>query len=241
MNTKEFKPYSLTNIIEVLLGYVGIVWRRFTWKRAVSITLCYALFYLLLEYPHKIIALIYFTVSSIGYFLFLMFCFKKNGIRDYLIANYGTDKGYCIYEAILSCAFFLPGASLVYLNLCFSNDPFFNYFSQPFKDITYQVFFWVGLVSKLWSAVLVSVDIYYYRDMFLEKKIVPFQTRGIYRLFKNPMYGIGHLHAYSIAISYSSLFGLVAAAFNQIAIFVFYFVHEKPFIKQLYQNKPLKN
>ena len=84
---------------------------------------------------------------------------------------------------------------------------------------------------------MVSIDIYYWKDMFLWKKITQFVITGPYKFLTNPMYGIGQLPAYALAVWYRSETGLIAAFVNQLLIFTFYYTTEKKFIKKVYLNK----
>lgn len=61
---------------------------------------------------------------------------------------------------------------------------------------------------------------------------------GPYRVLRNPMYGVGQLHAYGIAILMSrSWNGLMAAAVCHAPIYVFYFRAELPFIRRTYLTR----
>src|SRR5437879_10511727 len=51
---------------------------------------------------------------------------------------------------------------------------------------------------------------------------------GPYRFFKNPMYTVGYLQVYGLALLAGSLPGLAAALFDQAAILTFYRAVEKP-------------
>ena len=92
----------------------------------------------------------------------------------------------------------------------------------------------MGFVVKIWAAKVVSIDIYYWKDMFLGRKISKFAVIGPYKYFNNPMYGIGQLPAYAIAIFYGSMYGLLAVFFNQALLFSFYYIIEKNFINRTY-------
>ena len=94
-----------------------------------------------------------------------------------------------------------------------------------------------GFIIKIWAAKVVSVDIYYWKDMFLGRKICDFAVTGPYKYFSNPMYGIGQLPAYAAALWYGSASGLIAAILNQLLIFSFYFLAEKKFIKRVYLSE----
>jgi protein-S-isoprenylcysteine O-methyltransferase Ste14 len=72
--------------------------------------------------------------------------------------------------------------------------------------------------------------------MFMGRKISDFVLSGPYKYFKNPMYGIGQLPGYAMAIWYGSKYGLIAACLNQGLIFLFYFLVERKFIQRIYQT-----
>ena len=245
---ENFRPYSLHNIVHSVFGYAGIVLKRMTLLRGIVIVFNFLFAaYLSSEYHVKspLIAFLYVIVGSILYTAYLCLVYRKNGIRDYLIKKYGEEKAYNIYEAWLAFFFFHSGVALVYFNLCFPSDgeALFSWLAirVPFIEVNlqyvlYLALFSVGLVAKLWSAIMVGVDIYYCRDMFLKRNVIEFCHAGIYKYFKNPMYGIGHLHAYSIPLQYNSLPGYLVAILNQMLIFVFYYGFEKPFIVDFHKE-----
>ena len=51
---------------------------------------------------------------------------------------------------------------------------------------------------------------------------------------KNPMYGVGNLHAYAGALVLQSSWGLLFAAVCHASIFAFYRIVEYPFIRRTY-------
>jgi protein-S-isoprenylcysteine O-methyltransferase Ste14 len=105
-------------------------------------------------------------------------------------------------------------------------------------SVTAISLFTIGSVTKLWAAHVVTVDIYYWKDMFVGHKISEFVGSGPYRWLKNPMYGVGQLPAYAVALWYGSLWGLVAAIMNQGLIFLFFYMVEKPFMRRVYGAAP---
>ena len=88
-----------------------------------------------------------------------------------------------------------------------------------FIGITVMVF---GFVIKLWGYTLIGIELHYYKDMFLDRKAdVGFVKQGIFLYTDNPIYGLGNLQLYGLAITNRSLLGLVAGILSQLAIFVF--------------------
>lgn len=63
-------------------------------------------------------------------------------------------------------------------------------------------------------------------------------VHGPYRWLKNPMYGVGNLSAYGMALIERSWVGLVASAVAQICIYTFYFCHERQFVRRYYRANP---
>jgi protein-S-isoprenylcysteine O-methyltransferase Ste14 len=85
-----------------------------------------------------------------------------------------------------------------------------------------------GGLTKFWAARTLGERAYYWHNFFFTAERVPLNTRGPYRFLKNPMYTVGYLPLYGLALFTMSLPGLLAAAFDQAAILVFHRTVEKP-------------
>ena len=86
----------------------------------------------------------------------------------------------------------------------------------------------VGMGTKLWAARSLGAGAYHWRDTFDPAATEAVADRGPYRWLRNPMYTVGYLHAYGIALLADSGVGLLAAGFDQAAILAFYYWVEKP-------------
>ena len=92
----------------------------------------------------------------------------------------------------------------------------------------------VGVATKVWAAATLG-DGYYWHNFFTRTdRIVP-KAAGPYRWLKNPMYTVGYLPVYGLALATASLVGLVAALFDQCAILTFYHLVEKPHFERVSQ------
>jgi protein-S-isoprenylcysteine O-methyltransferase Ste14 len=91
----------------------------------------------------------------------------------------------------------------------------------------------VGLGVKLWAARTLGADAYYWHNFFDPENARGPVTTGPYRYLANPMYTVGYLHTYGLALITASLPGLIAAGFAQAAIIAFYLIVEKPHFEQL--------
>lgn len=94
----------------------------------------------------------------------------------------------------------------------------------------------IGLGVKAWAARTLGGDAYYWHNFFdPERARAPVAT-GPYRFVSNPMYTIGYLQTYGLALILGSLPGLIAAVFAQASILAFYLTIEKPHFESLHRT-----
>jgi protein-S-isoprenylcysteine O-methyltransferase Ste14 len=86
----------------------------------------------------------------------------------------------------------------------------------------------VGVGTKWWARATLGGDAYYWANFFDDTDAVTPTRAGPYRYLRNPMYTVGYLHAYGLAVATASLPGVVAALFAQAAILAFHRLVEKP-------------
>ncbi|MFH1452134.1 MAG: methyltransferase [archaeon] len=152
-------------------------------------------------------------------------------IRAWMIKKFGERKAYSIYEVLLGLMFMNGAFAIVQLTYAHQNT--FHVSSIIIWTISAIVFI-VSFGSKLWATWLTGLDIYYYKDLFLHKKTDNFVLSGPYKIFKNPMYGIGYLYGYLGALIMQSLDGLIFVAICHLSIYIFYFLVERPFVRKTY-------
>lgn len=92
----------------------------------------------------------------------------------------------------------------------------------------------LGVAVKLWAAATLGADGYYWRDFFAPETRPAPTIAGPYRWLRNPMYTVGYVQTYGLALLVASLPGLVAAVFSQGAIVAFYRLVERPHYQRLY-------
>jgi protein-S-isoprenylcysteine O-methyltransferase Ste14 len=228
------KAYQFLILLISMAGYVpknATIIRTFTFVSSVALA-----FYLGKFQPYNSeLAILYFIFSEIFYLGFITITLSENGLRNWFIKRWGNEnEGYLAYEAVLGILFFHNGVSIGYIA---SSTPggFSGFIPVNFLFLLVAIMFISGFTIKILAAKVVSIEIYYWKDMFLGKKICDFVVTGPYKYFSNPMYGIGQLQAYATAIWYGSKYGLLAAFVNQVLIFLFYYLVEKKFIKRVYQ------
>jgi protein-S-isoprenylcysteine O-methyltransferase Ste14 len=225
----------LKRLLHTILSISGIIPEHTTLIRVIFIgASLFVSFLVLPDYQQIDYAVAYISISTIVYFGFIFLVLPENGLRVKWIALQGEEKAYLYYEGILAFAFFHNGASLSFISLSTAGSGFWGDISPATTSGVFLILFVVGLVVKIWSAYVVGIPIYYWKDMFVGRKLGDFIVTGPYKYFDNPMYGIGLLQVYAMAVYYNSLYGLVFGAINQFLVFLFYFTAEKPFIRRTY-------
>jgi protein-S-isoprenylcysteine O-methyltransferase Ste14 len=98
------------------------------------------------------------------------------------------------------------------------------------------VLIFTGVWIKVWAARRLGYAAYYWYNFFAADDWVAPDPPGPYRFLKNPMYTLGYLQTYGLALYFGSALGLIAAAFDQAAILAFYYLVEKPHFELLTQG-----
>jgi protein-S-isoprenylcysteine O-methyltransferase Ste14 len=94
----------------------------------------------------------------------------------------------------------------------------------------------VGLGTKLWAARTLGSDAYYWHNFFDPDEAIGPVASGPYRFISSPMYTVGYLQTYGLALALRSFPGLIVAGFLQVSILIFYFLIEKPHFQRLHRS-----
>jgi protein-S-isoprenylcysteine O-methyltransferase Ste14 len=90
----------------------------------------------------------------------------------------------------------------------------------------------LGVGTKLWAAATLGGKAYYWYNFFAPAAPVAASNTGPYRYLKNPMYTVGYLQTYGLALITGSLPGLIASACDQAAILAFHWRVESAHFKR---------
>jgi len=93
----------------------------------------------------------------------------------------------------------------------------------------------IGLGTKLWAARTLGSDAYYWHNFFDPEAAIGRVSSGPYRFISSPMYTVGYLQTYGLALILRSLPGLIASVFAQVAILAFHYLVEKPHFERLHR------
>jgi protein-S-isoprenylcysteine O-methyltransferase Ste14 len=223
------------DVVEILLAMSGIVVRRLQVMTVLALGVSFAVYYLVLVPQANLTwAVWYFVWATVVHYMLLFGVFARtdNNWAKRLINRYGEERGYALYETWMGFVFCHNGLSTGYI--CAASPVGLEFVPAAVLPAVGIACSLIGLPIKVWATRVVGIDTYYYKDLFLRRPVSEFKVEGPYRFLNNPMYGVGHLHGYGVALLSGSLAGIVAVAFNQLCIWTFYFLVEKPHIHEMY-------
>src|SRR3989454_11988137 len=172
------------------------------------------------------IALAYHLASRLAYVLYVGVTLKRQDRDGYLPRRHGPEAAFRRFRRVAAIVMANDAVSLGVLCLVSANT---LHLGLP-RGLTIAVgagLALVGVATKMWAAATLG-DGYYWRNFFTPAdRIVP-KAAGPYRWLKNPMYTVGYLPSYGLALATASALGLIAALFDQCAILTFYHLVEKP-------------
>jgi len=189
-------------------------------------------------------AVIWFVVRQ----SFLFASFTPKGLAYAMKKKWGEEKAGEIYMLITAFSFWYRARSYSLLLKHTSWDLFpqyKSYFPTLFEFwgtevnvlvlISYALAIF-GMIVNVWCFLLIERGAYYYMDMFYGRFLTDFKKEGPYKWFANPMYGVGQIPSYGVALAAGSFSGIIMTLANQICAYIFYYAFEKPHIKRCVDN-----
>ncbi len=182
------------------------------------------------------IVLAYHLASRLAYVLYVGLTLRRQERTGYLTGRYGAEVAFRRFRRV--AAFVMANDAVSLGVLCFvSLNTLQLGLPRGLTVALGAVLALVGVATKVWAAATLG-DGYYWHNFFRPADRIAPKVAGPYRWLKNPMYTVGYLPVYGMALAASSAFGLVAALFDQIAILTFYHLVEKPHFERWRQPPP---
>jgi protein-S-isoprenylcysteine O-methyltransferase Ste14 len=173
------------------------------------------------------VALVYHLASRLLYVIYIGIALKRQEQTGYFTRRYGVERGFRRFRGAASAIMFNDGLSFIALCLVSAHTLQVD-LPRGVAIPVGTLFVLVGVATKLWAGATLGSRAYYWHNFFTPGgRVVP-SSLGPYRYLKNPMYTVGYLPTYGLALLTASLHGLVAAFFDQVAILAFYRWVEKP-------------
>jgi protein-S-isoprenylcysteine O-methyltransferase Ste14 len=178
-------------------------------------------------------ALIYCLAARLAYVLWVGWALRREERTGHYVRALGPEAGFRRFRRWAAVVMNNDAVALVALCVI-TRGSWPPGFSTPLRIAAGAALVVIGLGVKLWARASVGPDRYYWSDFFLEPARDTAPIAGPYRVLRNPMYTVGNLHIWGIALGLGSLPGLGAALFAHVAILVFNRVIEQPHVRKLY-------
>ena len=221
--------------VVLLLGTGGIVLAHMTLARWLSLVVSSILVFILFQNPSIELGIIYWALSMVLHYTVLFGTFVKGGFKQHWLRTSKTkEEAHRKFEAWLAFAFFHNGLAFSYLYFTTMSKEDFSFAPTAWILALAIILQVVGFIIKFLASWQIGLDIYYYKDMFVEEKVIDFEAKGIFRFMSNPLYGWGQLNGHGCALYAFSWIGIIAVFVNQLCFYSFYYILEKPFIQRFY-------
>ena len=171
-------------------------------------------------------------VCRLGYVLGVGGMLLREKRQRWFTGRYGVEEGYRRFRRM--AASLMNVDAVAFALVCIATRDTLGVIQPPGLRITLGALaILVGAATKLWARQTLGSAGYHWRDFFDPDAHHPHRPAGPYRYLKNPMYTLGYLHAYGLALVFDSSPALVLAAFMQAAVLVFYHIVERPHFAEI--------
>jgi len=165
--------------------------------------------------------------SRLAYVLYVGLALRRQERTAYFTRRYGLEQGFRRFRR--AAAVLMSSDAVSFVALCVvSRNTLAIGAPRGVVIAAGVVLVLVGVLTKAWAAATLGGRAYYWSNFFGPADRTAPSVAGPYRFFKNPMYTVGYLQVYGLALVAGSLPGLAAALFDQAAILAFYRAVEKP-------------
>jgi protein-S-isoprenylcysteine O-methyltransferase Ste14 len=178
----------------------------------------------------QILVLGYHLLSRLAYVLYVGYALRSQERSGAFTRRWGPEQGFRRFRRIAALVMNNDGVSFAVVCIV-SWDTLSLPLPRGAVIVTGLFLLVFGGLTKFWAAKTLGERAYYWHNFFTAER-APLNSRGPYRFLKNPMYTVGYLPLYGLALFTMSLPGLFAAAFDQAAILAFHRWVEKPHFDQ---------
>lgn len=99
------------------------------------------------------------------------------------------------------------------------------------------LFLIVGGIIKTNAYLTIGDKGWYWYNFFCPPEHGDYELKGVYQFLENPMYGLGYLPLFGVALVFLSTPGLLLAIFDWIVVWLFYFLYERPYTQRIIEKK----
>ena len=177
-----------------------------------------------------LVAAAYFALSRFAYVVGVGVMLAGQDRFRRLTTRFGVEGGYRRFRRIAAFLMTNDGVSFVVLALLTRDTLPAGVTEAVPRGVVLAIglaLILIGAGVKLWAARTLGDDGYHWRNFFLPDAPIP-RAGGPYRYLRNPMYTVGYLQTYGLALLLASLPALLGAGIAQGSILLFHWLVERP-------------
>lgn len=177
----------------------------------------------------------YAILSRLAYVLFVGWTLRREEREQFYVTRFGRAEGFRRFRR--RAAWVMNHDAFAFILVCvLTRDTWTLPISSIVTVAVGAVLSVVGLGTKLWAARTLGSAAYYWHNFFDPEQAIGPVSTGPYRFVSSPMYTIGYLQTYGLALMFRSFPGIVAAVFSQVTILAFFYLIEQPHFKRLHRS-----
>jgi protein-S-isoprenylcysteine O-methyltransferase Ste14 len=177
----------------------------------------------------------YAILSRMAYVLFVGLALRRQDKNGAYTERFGRVEGFRRFRRM--AAIIMNHDALAFVVLCLATRNTWHLaLPTVFTVGVGAALVIIGLGTKLWAARTLGSDAYYWHNFFDPDAAIGPVSSGPYRFISSPMYTIGYLQTYGLALMLRSFPGLIASVFSQAAILTFHFLIENPHFRRLHRS-----
>ena len=179
-----------------------------------------------------VLAVLYFLASRLAYVFWVGKALLDQERRQRFTREGGIEAGWLRFRRTAS--WIMNNDGVAFVALCLLTRNTLN-LAWP-RGVTLTIagaLIAAGVGIKVWAAARLGGRAYYWHDFFDPNDSIEVNPPGPYRYLNNPMYTLGYLQTYGLALLLGSLPGLIMSGFAQLAILGFHKVVEAPHFEAL--------
>lgn len=176
----------------------------------------------------------YHLTSRLAYVLWVGWALRREQRTGHYVRGHGAEEGFRRFRRVATAL--MNNDAVSFVALCLLTRGTLPIPAPWWLLVALgAVISGIGIGVKLWARAAAGPDGYYWRDFFSPPTAPLVPAAGPYRYLHSPMYTVGNLQLWGLALGVASTPGLGAALFDHAAILVFNHVVEQPHVKLHYR------
>ena len=182
--------------------------------------------------PLTLLVIGYAVASRLAYVIWVGAALRRQDRNQFFTRTDGAETGFQRFRATATLIMRNDAVAIVLVCLLTRNTLDLG-IPTALRWLVAAILVVIGLGTKAWAARTLGDNAYYWHNFFVPGEHVAPDPPGPYRYLDNPMYTVGYLHAYGLALALASTAGFAVVLFDQLAILAFHHLIEKPHYDRL--------